>query len=113
MGRQVNQDAIVGCRPSFSIWLSVMIPLPRCFRKERPTRSSKGEQTRPTRMLSAFVPYEWPGCVQKRAESISARYRASDGDLALRGCNQYEIFDSPSDTSTAEVRWVLQRPDGP
>ena len=64
-------------------------------------------------MLSAFVPCEWSGCVQKRAESISARYRASDGDLALRECTQYdEIFDSASDTSTPAARWVLQRPDG-
>jgi hypothetical protein len=39
------------------------------------------EQTRPTQMLRACVPYGWPNCVQKRAETISARYRASDGDL--------------------------------
>ena len=65
-------------------------------------------------MLRAFVPYEWSGCVQKRAESISARYRASDGDLALRECTQSdEIFDSPSDTSTPAARWVLQCPGGP
>lgn len=114
MERQVNQDAIVGCRPSFSICVSVISPLPRCFRKERPTGSSKVEQTRSTRTLSAFVLSEWPGCVQKRVESISVRDRASDADPALRECNQYEIFDLPSDTSTAAAaRWVLQRPDGP